>query len=184
MTLKTDEQIAAEVQAGVLDAFGILVERYEAKLTRYARKFLSDSNDVRDLVQDVCIKAYENIQSFDTTRRFSPWIYRIAHNVFVNALKKKRREPFRFFDADTIFPHPVASETADDEATRREMREAIEKSLAKLDAKYREPLVLCYFEELSYEEIAEVLAIPKATVGVRLKRGREMLRNISNALEL
>ena len=180
VTEKTDEQIATQVQAGDIDAFGVLVERYEAKLTRYARKFLSDSNDVLDLVQDVFIKAYENIQSFDATRRFSPWIYRIAHNVFVNAIKKKRHEPFRFFDADTIFPHPVAEETADGEAERREIRQAIDQGLRKLDQKYREPLVLYYFEELSYEEIGEILAIPKATVGVRLKRGREMLRKAYN----
>lgn len=177
MAEKTDEQIAADVQAGDIHAFGILVDRYEGKLTRYAYKFLFKADEVPDLVQDTFLRAYENLKGFDANRRFSPWIYRIAHNVFMNSLKKKRREPFRFFDADTIFPHPIAEERTDSDAERREMQQRIDTMLGTLREKYREPLVLFYFEALSYDEIAEVLGIPKATVGVRLKRGREMLRN-------
>src|SRR3954463_6498094 len=86
---ETDEQVALAVQAGASNRFGELVERYEAKLLRYARKFLLDPDDAQDIVQDIFIKAYENLQSFDVSRRFSPWIYRIAHNEFVNALKKR-----------------------------------------------------------------------------------------------
>ncbi len=89
MAEETDEMIASRVQAGDSEAFGELVERYQEKLLRYARKFLFDLDEARDPVQDVFIKAYQNIQSFDATRRFSPWIYRIAHNEFVNALKQR-----------------------------------------------------------------------------------------------
>ena len=78
MAEMTDEEIALRVQRGDADAYGTLIERYQAKLMRYARKFLVDSEDATDIVQDIFIKTYENIQSFDATRRFSPWIYRIA----------------------------------------------------------------------------------------------------------
>jgi len=88
MTEETDEAIALRVQGGDGEVFGELIERYQAKLSRYARKFLLDPDDAADIVQDIFIKSYQNIQSFDATRRFSPWIYRIAHNEFVNALKK------------------------------------------------------------------------------------------------
>jgi RNA polymerase sigma-70 factor (ECF subfamily) len=179
---KTDEQIATEVQAGDGNAFGLLVDRYEGKLTRYARKFLF-RDEAADLVQDAFLRAYENIRGFDARRRFSPWMYRIAHNVFMNALKRKRREPFHFFDADTIFPHPVAEERADSDAERRDIQQRIDAMLGSLPEKYREPLVLFYFEALNYDEIAEVLEIPKATVGVRLKRGREMLRTTHGDLQ-
>src|ERR1039457_56959 len=103
MTEQTDEQIAIAVQKGDAQAFGALVERFEPKLLRYARKFLFDYEDGKDMVQEVFIKAYSNIQSFDADRSFSSWIYRIAHNEFINAIRKKGREPISFFDPDTLF---------------------------------------------------------------------------------
>ena len=178
LSTKTDEEIAVFVQQGESECFGLLVERYEAKIARYARKFLFDSEDSKDLVQEVFLKAYINIQSFDPARKFSPWVYRIAHNEFINAGKKRARIPVFTFDFDLLFPHPAASETADGEANRRDMRHILNQSLGKLDAKYREPLVLYYFEEMDYQEIAEILQIPVATLGVRLKRGRAMLHKL------
>lgn len=175
---KTDEDIARLVQQGDGERFGVLVERYEAKISRYAKKFLFDTEDSKDLIQEIFLKAYINIQSFDISRRFSPWIYRIAHNEFINAGKKRSRTPVFSFDFDLLFPHPAASETADAETNRRDMRQILDQSLEKLGPKYREPLVLYYYEEMDYQEIAEILQIPVATLGVRLRRGRAMLQKI------
>lgn len=172
----TDEHIASLVQAGDADAFGILIERYEAKLKRYARKFLNSKEDIEDLIQDVFIKSYTNIQSFDSKQRFSPWIYRIAHNTFVNELKRKERGSFIFFDTDTILPHLPAKETADGELLDTELRNEIDTLLHEIPPKYREVLVLHYFEELSYQEISDILQIPVTTVGVRMNRGRTRLK--------
>lgn len=172
----SDEAIAAQVQHGDSQAFGLLVERYEAKMLRYAKRFLFGYEDAEDVVQDVFIRAYVNIQSFDTRRRFSSWLYRVAHNLFINAIKKKGREPLTLFDPDTLFPHPVAKERADTAIHEQELRQALEGSLQQLSPKYREPLVLYYFEELDYRTIAEVLQIPVSTVGVRLNRGRSLLK--------
>ncbi len=181
MEAETDEQIAAHVQGGGVDVFGELVERYQEKLLRYARKFLLDPDDAKDIVQDIFIKAYENIQSFDVSRRFSPWIYRIAHNEFVNALKRRasRRTVFAF-DIDTLFPHLAAPDTADSAALERDMRATLERFLDKIDAKYREPLVLYYLESMDYKEISEILQVPVSTVGVRLARGRAALKKASD----
>lgn len=174
----TDEEIVRKITGGDIDAFGTLVERYEPKLSRYAKRFLFDREDIQDLLQEVFVKAYQNIRSFDLSRRFSPWIYRIAHNEFVNALKRRERMPFTFFDPDLLFPHLAAPETADDLALHNELRTLLDTHLSALDAKYREPLVLFYFEELDYQEIADVLKIPPATVGVRLRRGKALLRSM------
>lgn len=152
----TDEDIALRVQAGEQDAYGELISRYEAKLMRYARKFLSDKEDATDIVQDIFIKAYENIQSFDATRRI----------VFT-------------IDMDTLFPHLASAETADSTALERDMRETLEKHLEQVSMKYREPLVLYYLESLDYKEISEILQIPVSTVGVRLARGRASLQRIA-----
>ena len=172
----SDEKIAESIQTGNMDDFAELVLRYEAKMLRYARKFLFSSHDAQDLVQDVFIKAYVNIQSFDISKKFSSWIYRIAHNEFINAIKKKSRMPLNFFDPDVIFPHPVAKENPERDSDRREIAEMIEKSLSNINIKYREPLILYYLEELSYKEISDIMRVPTATVGVRLRRGKELVK--------
>jgi RNA polymerase sigma-70 factor (ECF subfamily) len=174
----TDEELVQEIQAGAAEAFGVLVERYEGKMKRYAHRFLFGYDDAEDLVQEVFVKAYINIQSFDAERKFSSWLYRIAHNEFINAIKKKKREPLPFFDPDNLFPHPLAPEQADSELNRKEVAQMLETCLDKLNVKYREILVLYYFEDMDYREIAEVLKIPVATVGVRLKRGRDIMRSL------
>jgi RNA polymerase sigma-70 factor (ECF subfamily) len=174
---ETDEQIVARVQAGESEIFGELVERYQSKLLRYGRKFLNDPDDAQDIVQDIFIKAYQNVRSFDVSRRFSPWIYRIAHNEFVNALKKRASLRIAFeIDMDTLFPHLVAPETADSAALEREVRAALDAHLDGLSAKYREPLILYYLESMDYKEISEILQIPVSTVGVRLARARALLK--------
>lgn len=177
--METDEEIALRVQSGDSGAYETLVDRYDAKLMRYASKFLVDADDAKDLVQDTFIKAYENIQSFDASRRFSPWVYRIAHNEFVNALKKRQSRHTVFdFDIDTILPFIQAAETADRLAMDKDLRRGIDENLDKLDPKYREPLILYYLEEMDYKEISDVLQIPVSTVGVRLARARSALKKI------
>jgi RNA polymerase sigma-70 factor (ECF subfamily) len=178
----SDEEVVRMVQTNEIESFGILVKRYQAKMLRYARKFLFNYHDIEDLVQEVFIKAYTNIQSFDASRKFSAWLYRIAHNEFINAIKKKGKEPVPFFDLDVLLPRLISKDGAEKKTNQREIRQMIERSLDKLDFKYREPLILYYFEGLTYREIADVLRIPVATVGVRLKRGRKIIKSFCQKL--
>jgi len=183
MTDSTDESIVAAVKRGEIEMFGELISRYEAKLKRYARRFLAREEDVADLVQDVFIKAYTNIQSFDVSLRFSPWIYRIAHNTFVSELKRKKYHVSDFFDMDTILPFLSAKETADANILEDEVKGEVESLLASLAPKYREVVVLHYYEALSYQEISDVLQIPVSTVGVRINRARIKLKEIISKKE-
>lgn len=175
---RTDEEIVRAVANGTVDDFGILVARYEGRILRYARKFLADNEDRKDLVQDVFLSAYEHIRAFDADRRFAPWLYRIAHNAFANELRRreKRAVPLDLFSADLFFPHLIAAETADRDVLAAEERAALERCLDLLDPKYREPIILHYYEEMDYRAIADVLHIPVSTVGVRIARGRKQLR--------
>lgn len=175
--LISDEDIARQVQNGDAESFGELVRRYERKILRYAEKFLLQDS-AEDLAQEVFIKAYRNIQSFNPGLKFSPWLYRIAHNEFINELERRQRRPLSFFDPDTLFPHPVAPETAERETELAQIRQQLEFGLGSLAAKYREALILYFLEELSYKEIADVLKIPIATVGVRISRAKTALREI------
>jgi RNA polymerase sigma-70 factor (ECF subfamily) len=182
MAAETDEDIALAVQNGTTELFGTLVKRYEAKIARYAKKFLFTFTNAEDIVQDVFVKAYINIRSFDPKRRFSPWLYRIAHNEFINAIKKKGSERLTFFDSDTLFPHPVYEDPDESRHERDKIKKILDACIQELDPKYREPLILYYYEDVEYQEIADILQIPVSTVGVRLKRGRERLKTIFKKL--
>ena len=175
-----DEDLALRVCDGDKEIFGELIDRYEQKLTRYVRRFIQHPDDVSDIIQIVFIKTYTNLKSFDTARSFNSWIYRIAHNESVTYLKKRGGEKVSFINFDTFLPHPFAKEQTDQIALSREDKEQLEHSLAKISLKYREVLVLYYYDELSYQEIADVLHIPIATVGVRIKRGKEALHEMLN----
>jgi len=182
MDNKTDEEIIVAVQKGDKEAFGFLIERYKDKILRYARRFMFYSpDDAEDVVQDVFLKAYVNIKSFNTKKRFSPWLYRIAHNTFINAIKKQEHQPFLFFDPDALFPHPIAKDKTDKEINDKQIKATIDRCLAEIDAKYREPLILFYLEELSYQEIGDILQIPVSTVGVRIKRAKDKMASILKA---
>jgi len=173
----TDEVLAEQTQKGDKRAFNELFARYKAKILRYGQRFLYNYQDLEDAVQDVFIKAYANIRSFDTQRSFSTWLYRIAHNTFINVIKKKGREPVSFFDFDTFFQLPNTSKhNPKTDLIATQEREVLQKVMLELAPKYREPLVLYYFEEKEYQEIADIMHIPISTVGVRLKRARDHMK--------
>ncbi len=180
--LVSDEELAARLQSGDKDVFTVLFNRYEKKIQRYGQRFLYNYEDLEDAVQEVFIKTYKNIQSFTVSKKFSTWIYRIAHNTFINVIKKKGREPLSFFDFDVLIQLPTNPQPSiADDFLRLEDKELISRNLQTLAPKYREPLVLFYLEELDYKEISEILHLPTSTVGVRLGRAREALKKIIQA---
>lgn len=174
----SDEQLAESAQTGSQLAFTELANRYWPKLLRYVQRLTSGSSDAEDLVQTSLLKAYQNLQSFHTDRRFSPWIYRITHNTVIDHFKSHKRDPLPFFDPEVLFPHPVAPDRPDTEAERASIQRMLEQHIEQLDARYREPLVLRYLESMSYKEIADILHVPTGTVSIRIKRGLEKLRTI------
>jgi RNA polymerase sigma-70 factor (ECF subfamily) len=179
----SDEALAVLAQQGDKDAFGALARRYEPKLMRYASR-LTSSGDIEaaDVVQDALIKAYVNLRSFDPERRFSPWLYRIVHNELINTVRHRARELLDFYDFDNLFPVASKDDLAK-ETDRALLREEMEKCLAKLPANYREPLVLFAYEGMTYQEISDVLRLPPVTVGVRINRGRNKLKELCSRLK-
>ncbi|MDD2732256.1 MAG: RNA polymerase sigma factor [Candidatus Pacebacteria bacterium] len=176
-SLKNDEEIVKLVQSGKIEFFSLLVDRYENKIKRYGKNFISNKEDINDIIQEVFIKAYKNIQSFDVNRKFSSWLYRIAHNEMVNALRKKKFLPLMFFDLDILFPHSCYN-NIDNHIDQKDMKKMIDGCLDKLEPKYREPVALHYLEGLSYKEISDIMQIPISTVGVRIKRAKNTMKSI------
>jgi len=180
---ETDEEIVRLIQSGSFEFFDVLIKRYEAKIGRYARKFLSDNEDISDVLQNIFIKVYRNIQSFDVKRKFSSWLYRIAHNELVNDLKKKKKKTLPLFDLDVFLPQHLRDNNLNERLELKDIQETVDKCLDKLEIKYREPLILYYFEGMNYKEIADVMQIPVSTVGVRIKRAKEIMKPILKSLK-
>lgn len=175
---QTDEEVARLVQAGNKNAYALLVERYEQRLLRYGRSLLFDHTELEDIVQEIFIKAYKNLNSFDSERKFSPWIYRIAHNEFVNHGQKRSRSFVDYFDLEVLIPFYPSQDNVEKDFDRIQLSADVEEALKKVDEKYREPLMLYFLEQLSYQEIADILHVPINTVGIRIMRGKEKLKKL------
>ncbi len=183
-TNSSDEQIVVRIQQGDIEQFGVLMERYNAKLARYGKKFLSDGENITDIVQDIFVKTYQNIQNVDTSLKFSSWIYRIAHNAFVNGLKKQQRSSIPYFDLDIFVPHQTPEDPVLSEHEYKKMKEMIDLGLNELKPKYKEVIILHYLEEFSYKEISDILQVPIGTVGIRVMRAKESLRKIYEKMNI
>jgi RNA polymerase sigma-70 factor (ECF subfamily) len=162
--------------------FGEIVERYEAKLGRYiARLGVIDPDDRDDVLQNVFIKVYKNLNNFDQSLSFSAWIYRIAHNEAISWYRRLKARPEGYLAAEaelittllkddgTVMPDELFDREVDSKILLRE--------LEQLDDKYLEILILRYFEHLEYEEISDVLKVPVGTVGTLVHRAKKQLKN-------
>lgn len=175
----TDSELAVRSRTGDEPAFQELVSRYQEKLSLYLRHLTLGPDESKDLVQEVFIKAYRALPSFDGRRRFSPWIYRIAHNEAMNYLKRKnRRKVVSWEDISDSADELDASRhtaTPEDLWANEEEREMVKRGLVQLSEPYREVLILRYYLDKSYAEMSEILGKPENTVASTLSRAKKKL---------
>ena len=173
----TDEKLVEKITKNDQELYIHIVERYQGPLIRYVRTIVYEHEAAEDVVQNTFIKAYQNLRSFKLDKKFSSWIYRIAHNEGINYIKKHKREVRP--DDETWFDSvPDERLTAEDEVDLKILKSATGSAIAKLEEKYREPLTLFYLEAKSYQEIGEILRIPTATVGTRINRAKKQLKDL------
>ena len=173
----SDSQVIALVLEGDDDMYALIVEKYEAKLMRYATYLLKDYDVASDAVQETFIKAYVNLRNFNLEKQFSPWIYRILHNEAMNVIKRSKKT--MTIEAINESEDDFFVYFGTDKAMDKKMLNAnVRKCLREIDIKYQEVLALTYFDNLKYDEISDILHIPTSTVGVRIKRGKEMMKQI------
>jgi len=175
---KTDEELVNLALANK-ENFAYLIIRYEDKLLTYILRISNVSTEeAEDILQNVFIKVYMNLYEFDpedSGLKFSSWIYRITHNeVISNWRKNKARPDSLSLQANSIILNQLATET---DITREidlgYLQKNIYKILNKLDIKYREALVLKYFEQKNYKEISDILKKPLGTVATLLNRAKQ-----------
>ncbi len=164
--------------------FGVIVDRYQAKLTRYiARLGVRNYEDQLDVLQEIFLKAYRNLNSFDEAFKFSSWVYRIAHNEAISWYRKKnvRPEGHLVAESDEIISFLSAKEDAQDVMFDKQVNaKAVNEALLTIDEKYREVIILRFFEHKEYDEISDILKIPIGSVGTLLHRGKKQLASALN----
>jgi RNA polymerase sigma-70 factor, ECF subfamily len=167
-------------------AFSAIVLKYEAPIRRYVRRLgCKDAGDIDDLLQEIFIKIFINLNDYDSDLKFSSWLYRIAHNETVSFFRKKSVRPsvlnLDTEDVDTFFAQ-LADETDFVELVKkRDDARVIQEAVAKLDQKYKEALVLRFLEEKSYNEISDILKMPAGTVATLINRGKKELKSLLEA---
>lgn len=177
----SDEELILEFQnSGNEKAFEILVSRFKNPLINFVYRFLGDYDNCVDVVQDTFIKVYRYKDSYSSLAKFSTWIYTIAGNLARTEYQRKRRRNFfsinSYGDEQKTFDIPDEAYRPDIQTDMKIKSEIIQKALLKVRDTYREAVILRDIQELSYEEIAEIMQIEIGTVKSRINRGRSELQ--------
>ena len=168
-----DEKVVDIVRTKDKEVYSEIIKRYQRRLMRYASYLMSNEHDAADVVQQSFVKAYININSFNTKKSFSSWIYRIVHNEAMNMIKKEKKKVQ--IDEGIKFDSGIYIE---EDYMKKELKRHTKECLDKMPVKYSEPLTLFYLEERSYEEISDILRMPVGTVGTRINRAKAMMQKI------
>lgn len=177
--LAEEAELARRSQAGDGAAFGDLVRRYTGAVFNQAYRMLGDAHEAEDAVQEVMLRAYSRIGTYDPARRFSTWLLTIGSNYCIDRLRR-RRLSWVTLD-DVAFWLPADQPGPERSAIAAERRAQVQRALQRLPEGYRGPTVLRYWHDLSYLEIAEALGLTEATVKTRLHRARKMLEEALGA---
>ncbi|MDD5652306.1 MAG: RNA polymerase sigma factor [Candidatus Moranbacteria bacterium] len=174
---KTDDGDLVKLSLKNQDYFYCLISRYQKKLLRYIRRISSFSKeDAEDVLQEVFISVYKNLNEFDNDLKFSSWIYRIAHNKTVSQWRKLSARPKTVSgdDEDNNLFEFIAGD--DDIAKKLEKKcssKRIRKIIFSLEEKYRDVLVLKFLEDKDYREISDILKKPMGTVATLISRAKK-----------
>lgn len=179
MTTPSDEQLLVEHIEGLPDRFELLVRRHSQELYRFLARFTGNATLAEEIVQEAFLQVHLAAVSFDRSRRFKPWLFTIAANKARDLLRSRARKPEVPLDAQVgsgdedagqTFRDFMADNAADpvSELEHSEEREQVRDVLARMPEHLREVLVLSYYHQFPYKEIAEVLGVPLGTVKSRL----------------
>ena len=167
-----DTDVIHEVLTGDVDSFRLLVERYQGPVIRFIQNMVHDNHTCEDIAQDVFLNAYKKLASFNPHRsNFSTWLFVIARNKTLNALKKKRPVSM------SQLPQTHDSRNPSDGLSKKEFFNDFDRILHSLPARQKTAFVLAEFEELSYAEIAQIEGTKIGTVKSRINRAKKKLRS-------
>lgn len=171
-----------KVKKGDQSAYEDIVVLFQSRIYHHCYRMLGNAHEAEDIAQEAFIRAYVNIHSYDDKRKFSTWLYRIATNLTIDRIRK--RKPDYFLDAEikgteglNMFSQLATKDRLPEEEVQgMELQHHIYQEIANLSPIYRSIITLRYLEEFSLKEISEIMDLPLGTVKTRIHRGREALR--------
>jgi len=175
-----DDQFVKRAINGDQEAFKLLMNKYQKPLYFHIIKMVKNHEQIEDIIQESFVKAFSNLDSYNTNYAFSTWLYRITTNHTIDYLRKKKLqttsidEPVRAKDGEMQFQIVGSAET-DRKIIRKERKKIVSEAIQNLPDKYREVIEMRHLEEMSYQEISDELDIPLGTVKAHIFRAREML---------
>jgi len=181
-----ESDLVKRAAAGDERAFEAIVNLYASRITAYCHRMAGPGAE--DLAQEIFVKLYLAMDRVDPNRPLRPFLFRIAHNHCLDALKKKKVPTLSLVrdddEEDREVQHADEKPTPEELAQRTEVLRALEEALASMPAAYRSALIMWHVEGLSYEEISAILGVPMGTVKARIHRGREKLQQMLGGLVL
>ena len=183
---KNDFNLVCRAKEGEQKAFAELMHRYKESIYFMSLKMVNNKDDAMDMTVETFGKAFENIEKYKPDFAFSTWLFRIATNNCIDFIRKKRLNVVSMDsmvdDEGDDRPLQIRSDTLDPEeiSIKKQQNEKLKDIVDKLPSRYRTLIILRYFDELSYEEIATQLDLPLGTVKAQLFRARDLLSNVMN----
>lgn len=178
---RADAELVAAARRGDNDAFGALVVRHQDRVYNIVLKYVGNAAAAEDVSQRVFINAFTRLKDFQDKAQFTTWVYRIAFNESITYMRYEgRRRAVSIYsgDNDGLIAEPAIDADPASTGEHEDRRALLQAALAQIDPEDRKILLLRELEEMSYEQIAEVLEVPVGTVRSRLHRAREALRDI------
>ncbi len=180
----SDHELIEATKGGDEAAFGEIMNRYRNPLTNYLYRFLNDYEEAVDLAQETFVRVYFAIDRYHTQFAFSTYIYRIATNLAISEIRRRKRRRLLSLtglfqtedDSSVEFQPPDTRILADDELVEEERDRTIARAIAALPEKYRVPVILRDIEGKSYDEVAEIMELGLGTTKSRISRGRGLLK--------
>ncbi len=180
-TEQDDAELVAASQAGDQDAFAQLVQRHQRRVFNLVFRMLQQYEEANEITQETFLAAWQGLPTFRGDSRFSTWLYRIAYNCCLKQLEQRRRDKALQLAMQT--EQISAHEQINNELEAHDCQSLVREHLSMLPAKYRIVLVLRHLQDMTYEEMAEILTMPIGTIKTHLFRARNLLKERLQAFE-
>jgi RNA polymerase sigma-70 factor, ECF subfamily len=171
--------LVRQALAGDQQAYAQLMQRYAGAVFNVAYRMLGNPQDAEDAAQEIFLRAYTRLESFDQARRFSTWLLSIASNYCIDRLRRQRLAWLTL--DDVAYTLPSGERGPEGSALDAEERDAVQRALMQLPDNYRQVMVLRYWHDLSYDEIAQATGLTESTIKTRLFRARNMIASALRA---
>ncbi len=183
-SILSDEELVAYAVADI-NVFALIVERYEKPLLRYIHRISAFSDEeAEDVLQEVFLKAWKNLNGFSSKLKFSSWIYRITHNLVIDTFRKSKssgaEEQIELTEELSLPSKDISEFDFDSDLSAKNIAQVLE----SMPDKYKTLLILHFLEEKDYLEISDILKLPKGTIASRMSRAKEQFKKVTQNLNI